>query len=166
MVVRSRLLKSQTVERTGFLMISKQKMKVVFCLMVYLLVVGVLCYAAFPVSAPEEPMRIMYKVTAGKVLFDHYSHTSESAYGLSCWDCHHHILDDDAALIACGECHATNEDTTQPLEICSDCHEPDEFEDWQTMKRSDAFHKQCSECHQAFEAGPIDSECESCHIMQ
>ena len=61
MVVRARLPKSQTVERTGFLMISKQKMKVVYGLVVYFLVVGVLCYAAFPVTAPEEPMRIMYQ---------------------------------------------------------------------------------------------------------
>ena len=161
MVVRARLLKSQTVERTGFLMISKQKMKVVYGLMVYFLVVGVLCYAAFPVSPPEEPMRIMFKVTAGKVLFDHYSHTSESAYGLSCWDCHHNPLGDDevfdekAALAPCGECHAADEDATQPVEI----------EDTQIMNRTDAFHAQCINCHQEFEAaGPI--ECETCHIMQ
>ncbi len=163
MVVRARLLKSQTVERIGFLMISKQKMKVVYGLTAYFLVVGVLCYAAFPVSAPEEPMRIMFKVTAGKVLFDHYSHTSESGYGLSCWDCHHHPLDDDAALIACGACHTANENAAQPPEICSDCHEPDEIKDTPIMKRSDAFHKGCIDCHQAFEAGPI--ECASCHIM-
>ena len=164
MVVRAWLPKSRTVERTGFLMIPKQKMKVVYGLMVYCLVVGVLCYAAFPVSAPEEPMRLMYKVTAGNVLFDHYSHASESAYGLSCWDCHHHPPDDDAALMACGECHATIENATQPPAICSDCHEPDEIEETQVMKRSDAFHAGCIECHQAFEAGPI--ECASCHIMR
>ena len=164
MVVRARLLKSQTVERTGFLMISKQKMKVVYGLMVYFLVVGVLCYAAFPVSPPEEPMRIMFKVAAGKVLFDHDTHTSASGYGLSCWDCHHHPLDDDAALIACGECHATNEDTAQPPALCNDCHEPDEIEDTQIMKRSDAFHAGCKECHESFEAGPV--ECEACHMMQ
>ena len=145
-------------------MISKQKMKVVYGLMVYLLVVGVLCYAAFPVSPPEEPMRIMYKVTAGNVLFDHYSHTSGAAYGLSCWDCHHHPPDDDTALIACGECHAPNENMPQPPGICSDCHEADEIKDTKIMKRSDAFHAQCIECHQAFDAGAV--ECASCHVMQ
>jgi len=164
MVVPARLLKSQTVERIGFLMISKQKMKVVFGLMVYLLVVGVLCYAAFPVSAPEEPMRIMFKVTAGKVLFDHYSHTSETADGLSCMDCHHCPENNDTALIACGECHYPEEHSMQAPGVWSDCLESSEIEDKQIMKRSDAFHAQCIECHQAFEAGPI--ACEACHIMQ
>ena len=128
-------------------MISKQKLKVLYGLVVYFLVVGVLCYAAFPVSPPEEPMRLMFKVTAGKVLFDHYSHTSEPGYGLSCNDCHHHPLDDDAGLIACGECHNTTDDVAQPPEVCSDCHEPDEIKDIQIMKRSEAFHAGCIECH-------------------
>jgi len=164
MVVRSRLSLSQTVERIAFLMISKKKMKVVYGVMIYLLAVGVLCYAAFPVSPPEEPMRIMFKVTAGKVLFDHYTHTSESAYGLSCWDCHHHPMDDDAALIACGECHTVPEEPAEYPSICSDCHEEDEIEGTQIMKRSDAFHAGCVECHEAFDAGPVT--CETCHAMQ
>ena len=145
-------------------MISKQKMKLVYGLVIYFLVVGVLCYAAFPVSPPEEPMRIMYKVTAGNVLFDHNTHTSESDYGLSCQDCHHHPPDDDSALIACGECHYTTDDVEQPPAVCGDCHEPDEIADTQIMKRSDAFHAQCIECHQDFGAGAV--ACASCHVMQ
>lgn len=145
-------------------MISKKKMKVVYGLIGYFLVVGVLCYAAFPVSQPEEPVRIMYKVTAGKVLFDHFSHTADAAYGLSCWDCHHHPYDDDSALIACGECHAATEDGSQPPEKCSECHDVEDIEDTPVMKRADAFHAGCIECHQDFEAGPI--ECASCHVMQ
>jgi len=144
-------------------MISKKMMKVVYGLMVYCLVVGVLCYAAFPVSPPEEPVRMMFKVTAGKVLFDHYTHTSETAYGLSCLDCHHCLQDNDTTPVACGECHYSAEHSMQAPGIWSDCLEPNQIEDTQIMKRSDAFHAGCIECHQAFEAGPI--ECASCHIM-
>lgn len=145
-------------------MIPKKKMKLVYGLVIYFLVVGVLCYAAFPVSAPEEPMRIMYHVTAGKVLFDHQTHTSETAYGLSCWDCHHHPVDDDAGLVACGTCHTPTGDAEGLPESCLDCHDSDEIEDTQVLKRADAFHAQCIECHQDFDAEI--TECESCHAMQ
>jgi len=145
-------------------MASKQKIKLVHGLVIYFLVVGVLCYAAFPASPPETPMRIMYKVTAGKVLFDHFAHTSESAYGLACWDCHHHPPDDDAALMACGECHATTEDAVQPPDACLECHDVEDIEDTEMPKRSDAFHAQCIECHQDFDAGAV--ECAACHVIQ
>ena len=42
-----------------------------------LLVVGVVCYAGFQQETPEEPVRLMFKTTAGKVLFDHKTHTVE-----------------------------------------------------------------------------------------
>lgn len=144
-------------------MIPKQKMKIVYGLVIYFLVVGVLCYAAFPVSQPEEPVRIMYKVAAGNVLFDHETHASQTAYGLSCWDCHHHPVDDDAGLTACGACHTSAGDGNKP-QVCLDCHDSDEIEETKMLKRSDAFHAQCIECHQEFEAGAI--ECESCHVMK
>ena len=51
-------------------MIPKNKLKVVYGIVIYLLFVGVLCYAAFPVKPPDEPVRLMFKVTAGKVIFD------------------------------------------------------------------------------------------------
>jgi len=164
MVVRAWLSKRHTHERTGFLMIPKQKMKLVYGLVLYFLMVGVLCYAAFPVSPPEVPMRIMYDVTAGKVLFDHQTHTSESAYGLSCWDCHHHPVDDDAGLIACGTCHTATGDANGQPEVCLDCHDSDEIEDTEVMKRADAFHAQCIECHQDYGAGAV--ECAACHVIR
>ena len=36
-----------------------------FLLAALLLVVGVVCYAVFPVTSPEEPVRIMLKNSAG-----------------------------------------------------------------------------------------------------
>jgi hypothetical protein len=144
-------------------MISKKKLKLVYGIILYLLFVGVLCYAAFPVEPPEEPIRRMYKVTAGKVLFDHSAHTSDSGYGLSCFDCHHHPPNDEAAVMACGECHRATEDTASPPERCSDCHDAEEIKDTKIPKRSDAFHDGCITCHQDIEAGPV--ECSACHVM-
>lgn len=144
-------------------MISKKKLKIVYGIIIYLMFVGVLCYAAFPVKAPEEPIRLMYEVTAGKVLFDHKLHTSDAGYGLSCYDCHHHPLDDDSAIMACGECHDAAEEAAAPPEKCSECHDAEEIADTEMLKRVDAFHGQCISCHEDVEAGPVD--CSSCHVL-
>jgi hypothetical protein len=143
-------------------MVSKKKLKIVYGIIIYLLLVGVLCYAAFPVKTPDPPIRLMYKVTAGKVLFDHQAHTSDAGYGLSCFDCHHHPMDDDSALVACGECHYSSDEATLPPEKCFDCHDAEEIEDTEILKRSDAFHTGCILCHQNIEAGPV--ECAACHV--
>jgi hypothetical protein len=155
--------KVKHIERIVSRMISKKKLKIVYGIIIYLMFVGVLCYAAFPVKPPETPIRLMYKVTAGKVLFDHNAHTSDSGYGLSCFDCHHHPMDDDSAVIACSECHNVTEDATLPPEKCGDCHDAEEIKDTKMLKRSDAFHAGCISCHQNVEAGPV--ECSSCHVM-
>jgi hypothetical protein len=145
-------------------MLSEKQLKIVYGLIIYLLLVGVLCYAAFPEKTPEEPVRMMFKVAAGKVLFDHKAHTSDMHYGLSCYDCHHHPMDDDSSLIACGDCHHTSEEANGLPETCLDCHDADEIEDTEMLKRSDAFHDQCIKCHQDFEAGPV--ACAACHVLQ
>ena len=59
---------------------------IAYCLTAILLVVGVICYAAFAKKAPEQPLRIMFKNTGGNVLFDHKEHMSESGYGIECTD--------------------------------------------------------------------------------
>jgi hypothetical protein len=163
MAVKLSKLSERLPERIVFHMISKKKLKIVYGIIIYLMFVGVLCYAAFPVKPPAEPIRLMYKVTAGKVLFDHNAHTSDTGYGLSCFDCHHHPVDDDSAIIACSECHNVAEGGTLPPEKCSECHDAEEIKDTEMLKRSDAFHKGCIECHQDVEAGPVD--CSSCHVM-
>ena len=116
-----------------------------FVLAVVLFVVGVICYAAFAVKTPEQPLRIMFQSIAGKVLFDHNTHAAVSGYGLSCRDCHHML-----------------EQGSSDAQACLQCHEPTS-EDPSVPKRSDAFHLQCIRCHQEIEAGP--KECNSCHVL-
>lgn len=113
------------------------------CLAAILLVVGVVCYAAFPHRAPEEPIRIMFKVTAGNVLFDHRVHAEEDGYGIECIDCHHDLEDDVERPSSCTECHEV--DSEDPV------------------KRSEAFHLQCIGCHEDEGDGP--ARCAECHVM-
>jgi len=129
-------------------MFSKKELKLAYGLAVCFLVVGVISYAAFPLKAPDEPLRLMFKVTAGKVLFDHKTHTSEFGYGLSCEDCHHELLENQG-------------EQAQP---CGECHDPTEGDE-EMPKRGDAFHKQCTGCHDDFDAGPKEEECALCHVL-
>ena len=123
----------------------KREQRFAYILAAVLLVVGVVCFAAFPEKTPDRPIRIMFQSIAGKVLFDHQTHTTASGYALSCADCHH--------TLEAGETEA---------QACLECHER-QSEDPDVPKRSDAFHRQCVNCHQEIEAGP--KECNSCHVM-
>jgi hypothetical protein len=148
----------------------KKELKMAYGLAIILLVVGVISYAAFPAKAPEEPVRVMYKVVAGKVLFEHKAHTAESGYGLSCSDCHHHPEDpedEEESLLACGVCHQIPAEGEAFPQVCNECHEPDEIEDSEITKRADAFHSQCEECHKESDIGPVedDERCSWCHFM-
>ena len=115
---------------------------VAYGLTIVLFVVGIVCYAAFPLKAPEEPVRIMFKSTAGSILFDHKVHASTSGYGIACVDCHHNLEDEGEKPAACGDCH--------------------EIDSEDPVKRSDAFHTQCQGCHEDSGAGPVD--CSACHV--
>jgi len=127
-------------------MFSRKELKLAYVLAIGLLAVGAVCYAAFAVQPPDEPLRLMFRTTAGKVLFDHKVHHSVSGYGVSCGDCHHTL----------------SEDEYEDAQSCSECHDPDEGDE-EVPKRADAFHQQCIGCHEQFEAGPI--ECAQCHVM-
>ncbi len=129
-------------------MFSKIELKLAYGLAIYLLFVGVLCYAAFPAKTPAEPVRLMFDVTAGKVLFDHKTHYADNGYGVSCGDCHHTLEEDEYA----------------DAQSCSECHDPDEGDE-ETPKRADAFHQQCTGCHEGYGAGPLEKECSACHVM-
>ena len=142
-------------------MFSKKELKLAYGVAVCLLVIGAISYAAFPVQQPEEPLRLMFQVAAGNVLFNHKIHTIEKGYGLSCFDCHHHPSEDESALVACGSCHPPPGVEVQMEEACLDCHEMEEIEDSKATTRGDAFHIQCINCHKDFEAGPKD--CTACH---
>lgn len=144
-------------------MAPEKELQIAYGLVIVLFIVGVLSYAAFSAKPPDEPVRLMFKGVAGNVLFDHKTHTADSGYGLSCKDCHHHPEEDEVDLRACGDCHSLPvKGETVPL-ACKDCHEPDELEDSEMTKKTDAFHSQCIGCHKESEAGPY--ECASCHIM-
>lgn len=113
---------------------------VAFGLMAITLVLGIVCYSAFSQEPPKEPVRIMFKTTAGKVLFDHKTHAAEAGYGIACEDCHH---EEQEGTKSCGgeDCHGPESDPT----------------------RGDALHSNCKGCHESGGAGPV--ECAACHVM-
>lgn len=138
----------------------KKELKLAYVLAIALLAAGVICYSV-PAKAPEQPLRLMFQSVAGRVLFDHQTHLSESGYGISCQDCHHHPEETDTR--GCGACHSVPPEGEMAPGACFDCHESEELEDSETTKRADAFHAQCIQCHQEYEAGPV--ECSGCHIL-
>ncbi len=87
-------------------MFSKFELKLAYGLAIWLLLVGVICYAAFPPETPDQPIRLLYTPAAGKVLFDHQTHQSVNGYGISCGDCHHTLAEDEYDQAqSCTECH-------------------------------------------------------------
>ena len=147
-------------------MTSKSELQLALRLTLILLVAGLFCFAAFPVTPPEKPVRLAYQTKAGKVIFDHKTHLSENGYGLNCADCHHHPGEGEAETEShgsCGACHAKPEEAERISESCNACHDPEDYDLGEMTARADAFHAQCIECHKDFEAGPV--ECAACHIM-
>lgn len=120
---------------------TKRENMISYVILVASLVVGVICYAAFPVKKPDRPIRIMLMTTAGNVLFDHKSHLKD--YGVDCIDCHHDIMDNSEMPTPCSECHLPQGSDEAP-------------------KRAMAFHNQCIGCHEDQGTGP--TECSSCHV--
>ena len=122
----------------------KGEKKVAYIITAVLFIVGVVCYVAFPAKGPEEPVRIMFKSTAGKVRFTHKHHTSEEWYGFECTDCHHEYEGGEGEVpTACRECH---------------------YEDSEEIPTtSDAFHQQCIGCHEDMGTAPVD--CSQCHVL-
>ena len=127
-------------------MTPKQELKLAYRLAAILFIVGFFSYLAFSAPSPEQPVRMVFKSAAGKVLFDHKTHTDGSGYGLACDNCHHTL----------------EEGEYEDVESCRECHEP-VTEDEDIPKISDAFHQQCIGCHQDYDAGPV--ACAICHNM-
>ena len=130
-----------------------------------LLLVGAICYAAFPVRKPERPIRLMFKAVSGNVLFDHQRHASETGFGINCKECHHHPEEDEDEIRACNACHQIPKEGEKVPNACLDCHDVSEIEGTEILKSSDAFHKQCTGCHQDYGAGPKEQDCSSCHVL-
>ncbi len=149
-------------------MTSKKQRMVMYGITCLLLLVAIVSYAAFPVQEPEEPLRIMYQTNAGRVLFDHKTHTSAQGYGLACTDCHHpHPEGEEIEPVSCALCHPPVPPDTKTPEFCIDCHDPSEITDPEIMKRSDAYHEQCIGCHEQYGAGPQagSENCGQCHVL-
>ena len=145
-------------------MLSNKHLQVAYRLAIVLLVIGLLSYAAFPAKPPENPVRIVYKTNAGKVLFDHKTHLADRGYGLACLDCHHHPMDEDeTTTISCGACHTKPDQQEMAAATCNECHDPEDYDLGDMMVRADAFHDQCIACHKEFGAGPV--ECSACHVI-
>ena len=126
-------------------MTTKRELQIAYGLAIVFLVIGVLCFSGFSsTTAPNPPVRLMFKCVAGKVLFTHSVHTDESGYGVSCSDCHHNLEEGETNPESCGSCH----------EVVS--------EDEDVPNRSDAFHSQCIGCHED-DGGP--TKCNACHVM-
>jgi predicted CXXCH cytochrome family protein len=121
----------------------KKELKFAYTIAVVLLLIGVIAYAALPAKAPDPPLRIMFKSTAGNVLFNHKEHSSPMGYGIACEDCHHDIEGEGERPTSCGECHTP--------------------EGGEGPKRADAFHQLCRGCHDDLGLGPVT--CAQCHVL-
>jgi hypothetical protein len=147
-------------------MTPKRELQIAYILIVVFFVVGIISYAAFPAKTPAQPVRMMYQSVAGKALFDHKTHLSESGYAIACTECHHHPPEPDdpkEAILECGYCHQTLEKGQKWPESCLDCHEAGDLEDSEMTSKADAMHAQCIECHKEAGSGPVD--CNSCHVL-
>ena len=145
-------------------MASKKHLQIAYSAAIILFVIGAFSYAAFSAKKPEHPVRLMFKGIAGKVLFDHKIHASGTGYGAACNDCHHHPAGQASGYRPCSDCHLSegNNTGTQP-ESCKECHDPGDYEGVEILKKTEAFHTQCINCHKQIGAGP--QECSACHVM-
>jgi hypothetical protein len=154
------------IERIAVPMTSNAHLQIAYRLAIVLFVIGVLSYAAFPVTQPDPPVRIAYSTNAGKVHFTHKTHLADKGYGLACLDCHHHPMDDEEAALQftnCGSCHAKPENMQSVAETCNECHDSSDYDLDDMMVRADALHNQCINCHTEFGAGP--EACSECHVL-
>ena len=144
-------------------MTSEKDVKLVLSVAVVLFIVGVLCYAAFPIKSPEIPNRIQYRSATGHALFQHIEHNT--GYDVECLECHHHHAEDmeENELLACGACHPQEPGKATDPEVCNECHDEEYYEDTEMLGRMDATHDQCKTCHAGIGAGPI--ECAECHLL-
>ncbi len=144
----------------------EKRLKLVKNVAAILLIVAFLCYAS-PPEKPECPTKVVMDNDGGMVVLNHQQHFDSSGYGLDCFDCHHHFVEDEADITKCKTCHLKEIPETPP-EACLDCHDADEIEDAAYPKSKDAFHKQCGDCHKEYGLGPwdvkSDDKCTKCHF--
>ncbi|MFP4477348.1 MAG: cytochrome c3 family protein [Desulfatibacillaceae bacterium] len=140
--------------------------------------VGLVGYIAFPYEQPTEPVRILFPVTAGNVVFDHLTHAED--FTSDCASCHHHYpgVQEDylGRLAGCGECHVSREWDDPHPQLCVDCHQEMMIEDYlegaeypnpYDAAHSDYSFKSCVGCHEDVGAGPGAGaeNCGGCHVL-
>lgn len=148
-------------------MISKRHRMIVYGVAAQLLIVAIVCYAAFSEKAHKNPLRLVYQTNAGQVLFDHQAHASVKGYGLACADCHHLHDHKEIQPVACGLCHPPLPKVFPASCMADGCHKnASKIEKTKIMKNTDAFHAQCIGCHEQFGKGPKygPEECSKCHV--
>jgi DnaJ-class molecular chaperone len=144
----------------------KKDLKLALTIIAILLIIGIACFLdVFPAGdenkeSSKEPLRIMYKVTAGKVLFDHKAHADTHGYSIECGDCHHH---EEENTQSCITCHPGGDKAKKIPKRCFECHDNSEIEDITIKNHADTLHEQCIECHKASDMGPV--ECSQCHVI-
>jgi len=151
------------------MMTSNKKRELAKWIVGILLVIGICGYGftAYKNKANKntthEPIRVMYQPATGKVLFDHKTHASETKYGLSCIDCHHHPEEEEDAIRSCDFCHVYPDKDKSFNPNCLECHDQEDVEGVETNYLVDKNHTrgECIKCHTDFGKGPV--ECLSCH---
>lgn len=144
-------------------MTSKKELQLAYGIAIVLFVVGVISYTAFSAKPPEQPIRIVFKGAAGKVMFTHKTHADQSGYGIACKDCHHHPKEGQGDNRACTACHAKDDNVAFQQKNCLECHGENEVSAQDVKKKTDAFHEQCIGCHKQQGSGP--EKCAACHVM-
>ncbi len=150
-------------------MSAKKNLRLALVIPTVLFLIGVFCYAAFPMKAPEKPVRKMFKGAAGKVLFKHKEHFSNAGFAVSCADCHHHPQEEGAEVKACGDCHKAEIANNTVPKDCLECHEPDE--NHHDPENEELKEMSCNDCHLSQDDPEGDSEgdsempetCSNCH---
>ncbi|MBU0992701.1 MAG: cytochrome c family protein [Proteobacteria bacterium] len=139
-------------------MTSKKELKISIILALVLFILSVVSYKVFPASKPDKPVRTMFKCVAGKVLFTHKNHFSDSGYSIACTDCHHHHEEDESDYKPCSTCHSPEIGINVPSN-CLECHEPNENH----HPGNNEMDRACSDCHTVPEDGSLPASCSECH---
>ncbi len=122
-------------------MTDKNKLQGALIISLIFLIISILIYCIVDTKNSEMPNRISFhKIKGGRVLFTHKIHNED--YSIECISCHHNLEEDE--VYNCSDCHMKQDD------------------DSGLLKRSDAFHSACINCHK--KEGVEATECSNCHI--
>lgn len=139
-------------------MTTKKELKLAYRLAGILLVVGILSYAASSAEPPVPFLRIMYQAPVGNVLFNHKAHFSPGDYSASCQDCHHDLR-------AYEDYIEVGEEGRSVPESSMDLANTGKIGNVELFTNKEEAHALCTGCHEEYEAGPIEENCNGCHVL-